>query len=448
MYRQKARVQALMASGTGRSDRSYGLLFLDLDRFKLINDSLGHQAGNALLVQVAQRLITAGDRRKGVARRGATCCIVGRHSGDEFVILHEISGDTASLWSAAQEFYNALTLPYMLDGKSYAIGVSIGMVGSLAPYRNHEAALRDADIAMYEAKRSATQKIVLFEPAMYVQVEHRLLLERDLRQAISKGEMVLYFQPIVCLAKGNSFAHEVLLRWQSPHGLLSPGEFIPLAEETGLINDIGYWVLEAACRWLSAAQTSDGHEDTRVSINVSPVQLADAALPAKFAGICASLGVSPNRILIEITEQSAMASPERAAQFLSELKDYGFMLALDDFGTGYSSLSWLYKLPVDILKIDRSLIGEVNSARSAAKMAAGILNLSNSLGLQVIAEGVECATQVEKLRKLGFSLLQGYYFGRPRSDPIDEVNALPDTPGGDDLIIMRGVTLETNATPA
>ncbi len=420
-----AQMQVVMASAATRAGGDYGLLFFDLDRFKLINDSLGHHVGDELLIQVAQRLAAIEALcNTGYDEAGAgPFCVVGRHSGDEFVLLHAVSGDAAPLWQAAQKLYGSLTAPYLLDGKPYTIGVSIGMVGTLAPYQSQEAALRDADIAMYEAKRSHNQKIVLFEAAMHAVAERRLTLENDLQEAVTQDNLILYFQPIMSFKTERPFAYEVLLRWRSPLGLLAPGEFVALAEKSGMIDDIGFWTLEATCHWLRAAQARWPREEIRASINVSPVQLANPALPAKFASICATTGVPPDRIMIELTEQSVVADPERTVHFLRELKSCGFLLALDDFGAGYSSLTWLHKLPVDMLKIDSSLIAEVDCSSTAAKIAAGILNLSNSLGLSVAAIGVERRSQMEKLRGLGFYLMQGYYFGRPNQDPFDQVGA-------------------------
>lgn len=416
-------MQAFMASGSDQHGVSYSLLFLDLDRFKHINDSLGHQTGNELLIQVSERL-TLTAQQCDANSCTAVSSVVGRHSGDEFVILQAASDDTFPILDAARQFYRELTLPYILKGQPYDIGVSIGVVSSLESYNSYEAALRDADIAMYEAKRSVLRKIVFFETSMYSQVEQRLVLETDLRQAILRGELTLYYEPIISTKTGSIFAHEALLRWNSPHGLLTPEQFIYLAEETGLINEIGFFVLESACNWLSDSAHLDRNRNRFVSINVSPVQLANSVLPTKFAEICKQAGVSPKRIIIEITEQCAMASPERTGYVLAELKDLGFMIALDDFGTGYSSLAWLHKLPVDIIKIDKSLINEVDSSESTAKMAAGILNMCASLDLKVVAEGVERSTQAHKLQRLGFHLLQGYYFGYPCPEPIMELGCL------------------------
>lgn len=415
-----AQVQALMTSAENHAGGDYGLLFFDLDRFKLINDSLGHHVGDELLIQVAQRLTAMETMcNTGHGEIGAEAnCVVGRHSGDEFVLLYAVSGDAGRLRQMAQNLYSMLTMPYVLDGKPYSIGVSIGMVSTLTSYQSRDAALRDADIAMYEAKRSHSQKIVLFEAAMHAVAERRLTLEGDLREAVARGNLLLYFQPVMDIQAGRPFAYEVLLRWQSPHGLLVPGDFIALAEEIGMLDDIGFWTLEAICHWLLSVQARWPEEEICASINISPLQLINPTMPAKFASICAEVGVAPNRIIIELTEQSAIAAPERAAKFLRELKAYGFQLALDDFGAGYSSLTWLHKLPVDMLKIDSSLTAEVDCSSSAAKIAGGILNLSNSLGLSIVVNGVERQSQVEKLRELGFRLMQGYHFGRPQQEPL------------------------------
>jgi diguanylate cyclase (GGDEF)-like protein len=415
-----AQMKALMTSAENHTGVDYALLFFDLDRFKLINDSLGHHAGDELLIQVAQRLTamkTMCNTGHGEIGAGETYA-VGRHSGDEFVLLYAFSGDAGELRRMAQDLYSMLTMPYVLDGKPYSIGVSIGMVSRLTSYQSHDAALRDADTAMYVAKRSHSQKIVLFEASMHEVAKWRLTLEGDLREAVARNSLLLYFQPVMDIQAGGPFAYEVLLRWQSPHGLLAPGDFIAVAEEIGMLDDIGFWTLEAICHWLLSIQARWPEEEICASINISPMQLLNPTMPAKFASICAEVGVAPSRIIIEITEQSAIAAPERAAKFLRELKAYGFQLALDDFGAGYSSLTWLHKLPVDMLKIDSSLTAEVDCSSSAAKVARGILDLCNNLGLSVVVSGIERQSQVEKLRELGFRLMQGYYFGSPQPEPL------------------------------
>ncbi|MCB8879636.1 EAL domain-containing protein [Acidisoma cellulosilytica] len=386
------------------------LLFLDLDRFKLINDSLGHHVGNQLLVEVAQRLSAIADQY------GEESCVAARHSGDEFVLLCTAQHGEDEVLALAQAVHRSLTTPYMLDGKPYTLGVSIGAVAAVSFYQDVELAMRDADIAMYTAKRSKDRKIMLFEPAMHKVVERRVALEAALRQAVSRGEFRLHYQPILDVETDRVFAYEALLRWQRPDGIMSARHFIDLAEETGLTNEIGLWVVRTACRWLKTVQAKGQGPQTKVSLNVSAAQIMTIHLPEQIARICREEGLAPEHCIIEVTEQSAMVDPERAALVLQELKRLGFSLALDDFGTGYSSLSWLHKYPFDVLKIDRSLTAEVGQPGGSSKMAAGILHLSQLLGLHVVAEGIERQEQMDALHQLGFRLMQGYHIGRPQPD--------------------------------
>lgn len=400
------------------------LLFLDLDRFKLINDSLGHHVGNQLLVEVADRLsVIAGQYRDGV-------CIAARHSGDEFVLLCMVRQGEPEVLMLAEAVYRALTAPYMLEGRPYTLGVSIGAVVALSGYPDVDLAMRDADIAMYAAKRSKDRKIALFEPAMHKVVKHRVALEAELRQAIAQGALRLHYQPIHDAESGCVFAYEALLRWQRGSELLSAKYFIDLAEEMGLTHEIGLWVTRTACRWLRAMHAKTGNDTCKVSLNVSATQIMNISLPDQIAQIWREEQMPSKHCIIEVTEQSAMVDPERAAVVLQDLKRLGFSLALDDFGTGYSSLSWLHKYPFDVLKIDRSLTAEVGQPGSSSNMAAGILYLSQILGLRVVAEGIETQAQQDALHQLGFRLMQGYHIGRPQADwPL--VTAPPPGSGAD-----------------
>ena len=418
-----AEMRAAMTAKASGKGPDYGLLFLDLDRFKLINDSLGHHRGNELLIQVAERLSALAARCNSSALQDAFSqdkCIVGRHSGDEFVLLQSIDEDPDAILKTAQTLLASLTAPYMLGGKPYTIGVSIGLVGALSHYEDHEPALRDADIAMYEAKRHKEQPIVRFESPMHKTVERRVELEAELREAVHRNELVLHYQPIIDTFTGAVFAYEGLLRWQRERDIIPPGEFISVAEETGLINEIGLHVMRSACHWMKNHTQKGGNANSLVSLNISAVQLANTELPAQFEAICLNEAVPTSRFILEVTEQSAMSYPERSLNILEDLKQRGFRLALDDFGTGYSSLSWLHKYPFDLLKVDRSLIAGVGQTANSEKMAAGILHLSKILGLHVIAEGVERLSQKQTLNETGFQLMQGYHFGRPApSWPIE-----------------------------
>ncbi|MCB8877271.1 putative bifunctional diguanylate cyclase/phosphodiesterase [Acidisoma silvae] len=414
-----AEVASRTKSGLDQSGRAC-LLFLDLDRFKLINDSLGHHAGNQLLAEVARRLSAI------ALDCGRANCIAARHSGDEFVLLCAACDGEAEVMALAQAVHRSLTAPYMLNGQSYTVGASIGAVACLGGYQDFELAMRDADIAMYIAKRSKDRHIVLFEPSMHKVVERRVALEAELRQAVAQGEFRLHYQPIQDAGTDSVFAYEALLRWQRPDGLMTAKHFIDLVEETGLTNEVGLWVMRTACRWLKSIH-ADGHAGaTKVSLNVSAAQIMNINLPEQMARICQEEDLDPAHCIIEVTEQSAMVDPERAALVLQELKRLGFSLALDDFGTGHSSLSWLHQYPFDVLKIDRSLTAEVGQPGGSSKMAVGILYLSQLLGLRVVAEGIEGQTQMDALHRLGFRLMQGYHIGRPQPDwPAPSIMTAP-----------------------
>jgi diguanylate cyclase (GGDEF)-like protein len=403
-----AELAEIMSAIHGAPPTDYGLLFLDLDRFKPINDSLGHQAGNDLLIQVALRLATIATacNAGNDAELTEPYCIVGRHSGDEFVLACAHQGDEAAVQRTALLVHKALTAPYDLGGMSVSIGVSIGLVASLKSYPNVDLAVRDADIAMYTAKRESGSKIAGFKPRMHTVVEKRLLMETELRNAVKCGELRLHYQPIIATASSTPFAYEGLLRWNGRLGLLYPGQFIPVAEETGLINEIGLWTLQAACTMLKHSPMLRG-TDIRICLNISAVQLESSNLPARFAAICADFGICPSRIILELTERSAMTNPDHVARILRQFKEHKFGLALDDFGTGHSSLSWLHHFPVDILKLDRSFFAEIEKSVSARKMADGILGLCRSLGIIAIAEGVERQTQADCLAD---------HFGHPDAD--------------------------------
>lgn len=403
-------MEAALKTASSRKDTDYWLLFLDLDRFKLINDSLGHHLGNELLVQVAQRLSSF---TSVSGNAPSVSGIAGRHSGDEFVLLCVAPADASAIWRTTKTLYESLTSPYLLDGKHYAIDVSIGMVPSLSAYQSYEPALRDADIAMYEAKRNPNRKIVLFEHTMYQALQKRMSLETELRGAVGRGELVLHYQPIIETKSGNIFAYEALIRWNRPDGMMMPGQFIGMAEETGLINEIGLWVMRESCYCLKEMNADVDPYKFRMSLNISARQLANGALPELLEKVCIEAGVPTSCFILEITERTAMENPEHSSIVLGDLKRRGFSLALDDFGTGHSSLSWLHKYPFDILKLDRSLTAEVGLTPNSNKMAAGILCLSKFMGLTVIAEGVERPSQKDELYFLGFRLMQGYHFGYP-----------------------------------
>jgi diguanylate cyclase (GGDEF)-like protein/PAS domain S-box-containing protein len=385
-----------------RSQRLVAVLLLDLDRFKIINDSLGHGIGDELLRSAARRLTETVREADTVARMG----------GDEFVVLLAEVAEAEDVGLVAKKILEKLTLPYPLGGREITVTASLGV--SLYPRDGADGAtlLRNADVAMYRAKEEG-DTFHFYAPAMNQRVHETLELETDLRRALERGEFLLHYQPKVALATGRITGAEALLRWQHPQrGLIAPGMFIPLAEETGLILPIGEWVLATACAqvraWLDA-----GLPAVPVAVNLSARQFGKAGLPDLVDQALRQSGIAPCLLELELTESMIMRDPLAAAATMQELKALGVHLALDDFGTGYSSLNYLRRFPVDSLKIDRSFISDVASDASAAAVATSIVAIANSLGLQVVAEGVETREQLAFLRNCGCDSLQGYYFSRP-----------------------------------
>ena len=393
----KNRLEHLLADRGGDALTS-AVLFLDLDRFKVINDSLGHHVGDLLLSEVARRL-------QGCVREGDT---VARLGGDEFVLLVK-NVDAEAVRGLLERLHAALTEPYRLDGHHVESRASVGVVTPLDTHRSAEDLLRYADIAMYEAKKRG-EPDHLFEPALLEQAVARQKLEGDLRGALAAGELSLVYQPIVAPQRGVVAAFEALLRWTHPeHGPVSPGTFIPLAEETGLIVELGRWTLQEACRRLQ----EDAGGRSVVAVNLSPRQFADPDLAGFVGTLLRETGVSPARLKLEITESAVMEQPDRAIGVLAELRSLGVRLAMDDFGTGYSSLSYIHDLPIDIIKIDRSFVARLTFDDKSLEIVRTIMALAGRLGLEVVAEGVETGTQVAILTGLGCTLMQGYHYAKP-----------------------------------
>jgi diguanylate cyclase (GGDEF)-like protein len=407
------------------------VLFIDLDRFKIVNDSLGHLAGNLLLQEVAKRLNQLVRRRPappvpvGVETRHADT--IARLSGDEFTVLLTEKITSAAAMAFAARLQTALTKPFQLGTESVVISASIGIVPSLLGYDDTESILRDADIAMYRAKFNGKACAVTFEADMRVQVATRLHIENHLREALGKQEFELHYQPIVTLQSGHASGAEALVRWRRSDGLVAPGSFIGIAEETGLIIPLGNWVFREACEtaklWHAAAPD---RPPVTMSINLSPVQFGHPELAETLEELVLLSGVDAGTITIEITERSTMTDPDRALALLKQLKAMGFRLAIDDFGTGYSSLSYLHRFPIDILKIDRSFISNLGGPGGGEKIVVAILALADSLGITVVAEGVETKTQATTLRELGCQCAQGYLFAKPL--PLEAMWQFMDRP--------------------
>ena len=389
----------------------FAVLFLDLDRFKVINDSLGHLAGDQLLIAIVQKLQAPLRRIDLVARFG----------GDEFVILLEEIKDIQEAVRVAEQIFAALQSPLTIEGREVYVSASIGIVPGTKDYAQASHLLRDADIAMYQAKARGKARYEVFNAEMHTQALRRLHLENDLRRAIECQEFVLHYQPIIALATGQLVGFEALIRWHHLTGLKSPTEFIPVAEETGLITLLDYWVLRTACGQLAAWQTAfPDLPDLKVSVNLSAQDLKRPDLLEEVDRVLAQTCLKSHCLTLEITESMLIEDIDSTINLLSQLKDRGIQISIDDFGTGYSSLSYLHRLPVDNLKVDRSFVNQIQSGKQNYQIVETIARLSDQLELDAIAEGIETPYQLERLQHLGYKFGQGYLFSKPLSRETTE----------------------------
>jgi diguanylate cyclase (GGDEF)-like protein/PAS domain S-box-containing protein len=397
------RLEQSLGRAKRSQDETFAVLFLDLDRFKNVNDSLGHLAGDKALVAVAQKL-------ESCVRPGDTIARIG---GDEFVILVENVSDLPTATIIAERIEKTLALPLSVDGQEIFLPASIGIVVASGDYEKTEDILRDADIAVYRSKTLGRGCHVTFDKSMYQKTLALLELESDLRKAIERQELFLHYQPIVSLATGSLASLEALIRWQHPErGLMPPGDFIPLAEETGLIIPLGEWVLRKVCEQISEWKKSCGSAPL-VAVNISGCQLRQTNFAALVQRILDEFHLSPDCIELEITESVLMENMEHANSVLSELRGLGLHLSLDDFGTGYSSLSYLQIFPIQKLKVDKSFILQMGTDSGSSEIVSAIFQLARGLGLDVVAEGVETLQTATRLRDMGCNLAQGFYFARP-----------------------------------
>ncbi|MEW5926976.1 MAG: EAL domain-containing protein [Gemmatimonadota bacterium] len=400
------RLQRSVGRLTYQPQAQFTVLFVDVDRFKTINDSLGHLKGDELLVSVGQRLEECVRPEDMVARLG----------GDEFAILLHGTSEPADAARVASRIQARLSEHLVLGTQEVFVSASIGIVTSLG-YDHPEEMLRDADIAMYRAKQSGRARYQVFDVAMHSAAVTRLHLETDLRRAVEREEFILHYQPVVCLETGTVCGFEALVRWPHPQrGLVPPGEFIPSLEETGLIRTLGGWVLQQACRQLQQwLVRHPERESLFVSVNLSGKQFADRNLVPRVREVLRETGLSGKRLKLEVTETVLVDDPEAAAAMLAELKELGIQIQIDDFGTGYSSLKYLDQLPIDMLKVDRSFVSRIRHGSQGAEIVRTIVGLGKNLGIAVVAEGMETPAQLNYLKQLGCDYGQGYIFSRATS---------------------------------
>jgi diguanylate cyclase (GGDEF)-like protein len=395
------------------------VLFVDLDRFKLINDTAGHSTGDRLLAEVGRRI--------SHSLRGSD--VAARFGGDEFAVL--LSGRKCLPWAiaVADRLLADLSAPFSIDDRQLYTGASIGIAVSCGPV-SAEDLMRDADVAMYQAKQKGRGRYSVFQPDMRMWFFNRVQLESELRHALDASQLLLHYQPVVSLEQGTIVGAEALLRWQHPkRGLVPPLDFIPLAEEAGLMTVIGAWVLDEACR--EAVRWQHLGTPQFISVNVSAGQVHKGTLADDVARALAKSGLPPGLLTLEFTESLPLMDDTATRGRLQHLKELGVKLAIDDFGTGYSSLSYLRRLPLDYLKIDRSLINDVGTDAGASNLAQAVVRLGHTMGLAVVAEGVEGQSQADTLRQAGCELGQGYLFARPMpayafAELLSSPAALPD----------------------
>ncbi len=404
---------------------SYAVFFLDLDSFKMVNDSLGHAMGDALLLEVSARLehsLRASDSFIRFKHESLSSSTVARFGGDEFAILLEGIHDHEAACKVAERIQQSLSQPFYLEGQQLFTSASIGIAIGQEKYHCVEDILRDSDIAMYSAKANGKARHAVFDAGMHGRIKVRLALETDLRSALAKQELKLYYQPIVELESSKLVGFEALIRWQHPEkGLISPDAFIPIAEETGLIIPIGLWVIEEAASQLKTWHAKHPHsKDLSVSVNLSSKQLAKHQLFDDIVNILSRTGLDPKFLNFEVTESTMLEHADIAKSTLEQVRSLGCRVKIDDFGTGYSSLSRLHSMPLDVLKIDRSFVMNFLDGSENAGIVETIIRLAQTLKLEVVAEGIETHDQLLRLRALGCRLGQGYLFASPKEVKLIE----------------------------
>ena len=419
------RLQHALTLSKRHANYKFAVLLIDVDEFKIINDSLGHAAGDELLIQIAQRLqdsvrradTVSRPRTSGVPDRPANDDTLARLGGDEFTILLDDIRDPIEAVRVAERIQAELASPFVVNQQEIVISASIGIAASTSPHTHAEDLVRDADIAMYRAKRAGKARCEVSDTAMHASAVKRLRLETDLRKALDQGEFRVYYQPIVSLQTGKITGFEALTRWQRPEGILSPIEFITVAEETGLIIPMNRQLLREACQQLLCWQAEfPSSPPLTMSVNITSKEFAQPDLASEIGKTLAQIGLDPGSLQLEIIETIAMGDAEKSGHVLAQLKALGVRLSIDDFGTGYSSLSRLRRIPVDTLKIDRAFIMNMDSDPESREIVRAIIMLAHTLGLKVVAEGTETEEHIKLLKQLNCEMAQGYFFSRPADD--------------------------------
>jgi diguanylate cyclase (GGDEF)-like protein/PAS domain S-box-containing protein len=416
------RVGRAIAVSRRHVDLKFAVLFIDIDGFKVFNDSLGHTSGDALLIQISQRLTACLRRVDTVSRpqidENAESLIgdstLARPGGDEFAVLAEELRDPSDAVRVGERIQEKLAAPFAVEGQEIVVTASIGIAFGGSTTADADDLLRDAEIAMYRAKHTGKARCEVFDNAMHSGALKRLQLETDMRKALDSGQFHVYYQPVVSVSSGLIVGFEALSRWHRPHGMVMPNDFIPVANETGMILTINRELLLVACQQLRRWQERyPSDPPLSLSVNISPKQFAQPDLASQIGRLLEESGMDPHCVDLEITETIAMADAERSGVVLSALKALGVRLDIDDFGTGYSSLSRLQHFPVDTLKIDRAFVSRMDSDHDTHEIVRIIIMLAHNLGLKVVAEGVETQVQLDLLRDLGCELAQGYLFSKP-----------------------------------
>jgi PAS domain S-box-containing protein len=419
------RLQHALTLSKRHANYKFAVLLIDVDEFKIINDSLGHTAGDELLIKIGQRLkdavrradLVSRPRNGGVADKPINDDVLARLGGDEFTVLLDDIRDPIEAVRVAERIQAELATPFFVNQQEIVISASIGIASSTSPHTQAEDLMRDADIAMYRAKRDGKARCEVSDPAMHASAVKRLQLETDLRKALDQGEFRVHYQPIVSLQTGKITGFEALTRWQRPEGILPPAAFIAVAEEIGLIVPMNRQLLREACQHLRSWQAEfPSIPPLTMSVNITPKEFVQSDLASEIGKTLQQTGVDPSCLQLEIIETIAMGDAEKSGQVLAQLKALGVRLSIDDFGTGYSSLSRLRRIPVDTLKIDRAFIMNMHTDSESREIVRVIIMLAHNLGLKVVAEGTETEEHIKLLKELHCEMAQGYHFSRPADD--------------------------------